>query len=33
MIEVATWLSVIILGIGAPIVFGWFLWELWRNDR
>ena len=28
MIEVATWLSVAILGPGAAAVFVWFLWDL-----
>jgi hypothetical protein len=31
MMQVVTWLSVIVLGPGAVAVFAWFLLELKRN--
>jgi hypothetical protein len=33
ILQIATWLSVIILGPGAIAIFVWFLWDLKRILR
>ncbi len=33
MMALATWATVIVLGAGAPAVFIWFLWDMWRSGR
>ena len=32
-LELATWLSIVVLVAGSLAVFAWFLWDLWTEVR